>query len=198
MQAIDTMPRQLNLGCGFDKRDGWLNVDNFAECAPDAMVDIEATPWPLPTSHFETVLLKHVLEHVGQDFATFKRVMQELYRVTAPNGVIEIHVPHFRHDTFWSDPTHVRASTPLTFEMMSKRRNLEWVERRANYTMLALAMNVDFELEKAVVQYAPEWSQRLDRGEITQDQIRFAATHNWNVAKELRFTLRCVKDQASA
>lgn len=192
------LPRQLNLGCGFDKRDGWLNVDNFAECAPDMMVDIEATPWPLPTDQFDTVLLKHVLEHVGADFGTFKRVMQELYRVTAPNGLIEIHVPHFRHDTYWSDPTHVRAFTHLTFEMMSKRRNLEWVEKRANYTMLALMMNVDFELEKAVLQYAPEWSQLLDRGEITQDQIRFAAAHQWNVARELRFTLRCVKDQPSA
>ena len=26
---------KLNLGCGFDKRDGFVNADNFAECAPD-------------------------------------------------------------------------------------------------------------------------------------------------------------------
>ena len=40
---------KLNLGCGFDKRDGWLNVDSFPECAPDQLLDIEQTPWDLPT-----------------------------------------------------------------------------------------------------------------------------------------------------
>ena len=32
---------KLNLGCGFDKREGWLNVDSFAECQPDQFLDIE-------------------------------------------------------------------------------------------------------------------------------------------------------------
>ena len=56
---------KLNLGCGFDKRDGWLNVDNFPECEPDQRLDIEQTPWDLPSNAFEHVLVKHVLEHVG-------------------------------------------------------------------------------------------------------------------------------------
>ena len=29
----------------------------------------------------------------------------KLYRVIAHDGVIEIHVPHFRHENWWSDPT---------------------------------------------------------------------------------------------
>ena len=37
--------RKLNLGCGFDKRDGFVNADNFAECEPDIHIDIEQTPW---------------------------------------------------------------------------------------------------------------------------------------------------------
>ena len=40
----------------------------------------------------------------------------------------------------WSDPTHVRAFTPLTFWMMSKKQNDEWIAKRANYTMLAHVM----------------------------------------------------------
>ncbi len=109
---------KLNLGCGFDKRDGFVNADNFSECKPDIMLDIEKTPWALESNSYDYVLMKHVLEHVGADFNTFSKVMKELYRMTQPEGIIEIHVPHFRHDTFWSDPTHVRAFTPLTFEMM--------------------------------------------------------------------------------
>jgi SAM-dependent methyltransferase len=185
--------RKLNLGCGFDKRDGWLNVDNFDACAPDVRQDIESFPWCLPTGSFDHILMKHVLEHVGQDFQTFKRVMQELYRIAAPGGRIEIHVPHVRHDTFWSDPTHVRSFTPLTFQMMSKKKNLDWVARRANYTMLALLMEVDFEVEETVQVYAPEWQAKVTSGELTREELRDVAAHSWNVAKELKVIIRAIK-----
>mgnify|MGYP003394408000 FL=1 len=163
--------RKLNLGCGFDKRDGFVNADNFAECAPDIHIDIEQTPWPLADSSFDYILMKHVLEHVGADFSTFDRVMRELYRVIAPGGIIEIHVPHFRHDTWWSDPTHVRAFTPLTFRMMSKKQNDEWIAKRANYTMLAHLMQVDFEIEQAVQVYDPLWSRKVQPRKNRQLQL---------------------------
>lgn len=185
---------KLNLGCGFDKREGWINVDNFAECEPDRFLDIEATPWDLPTDGFDTVLMKHVLEHVGADFKTFAAVMRELHRITEPGGILEIHVPHVRHDTFWSDPTHVRAFTPLTFQMMSKRQNREWIERRANYTMLAFVMDVDFEIESMIQSYDSRWWQKVEAGEMTREEIRIEADRSWNVARELQVRLRAVKD----
>ncbi|MET0271917.1 MAG: hypothetical protein ABW360_02900 [Phenylobacterium sp.] len=184
---------KLNLGCGFDKREGWLNVDNFVECEPDQRLDIERTPWDLPTDGFEQILMKHVLEHVGADFKVFAAVMRELHRVAAPDGRIDIHVPHVRHDTFWSDPTHVRAFTPLSFQMMSKRQNREWMERRANYTMLAFVMEVDFEVESIVQVYDAAWWAKVERGELTREQIRDLAQTQWNVARELQVTLRAVK-----
>lgn len=185
---------KLNLGCGFDKREGWLNVDNFAACEPDQFLEIEATPWDLPSDAFDHVLMKHVLEHVGAEFSVFAAVMRELYRVTAPGGLVEIHVPHVRHDTFWSDPTHVRAFTPLTFTMMSKRQNRIWMERRANYTMLAFLMEVDFEVETVVQTYDPAWQAKLDAGELTREALREAAAERWNVARELQVRLRAVKE----
>ena len=27
--------RKLNLGCGFDKREGFVNADSFEQCQPD-------------------------------------------------------------------------------------------------------------------------------------------------------------------
>ena len=32
---------RFNLGCGFNKCDGVVNVDRFADCAPDEVVDLE-------------------------------------------------------------------------------------------------------------------------------------------------------------
>jgi SAM-dependent methyltransferase len=188
-----SMHRKLNLGCGFDKREGFVNADSFEACTPEVLFDIETTPWPLPHNGFDYVLMKHVLEHVGADFATFKRVMQELYRVTAAGGIIEIHVPHFRHDTWWSDPTHVRAFTPLTFQMMSKRQNDEWIARKANYTMLAYALEVDFEVAQASQTYDPNWWSRVERGELSREQLRALGDQQWGVVKELQIQLRAVK-----
>lgn len=185
--------KKLNLGCGFDKREGFVNADNFPECAPDIQFDIEQTPWPLEDSSFDTILMKHVLEHVGADFPAFSSVMRELYRIIAPEGIIEIHVPHFRHDTWWSDPTHVRAFTPLTFRMMSKKQNDEWIAKKANYTMLAYVMQVDFELVEAMQVYDPVWWQKVQTGELTQPQLRALADQQWGVVKELQVKLKAVK-----
>lgn len=186
------MPK-LNLGCGFDKREGWVNADSFAECNPDVSMDIESTPWPLQTNAFEYVLLKHVLEHVGATFADFKKVMGELYRITAPGGIIEIHVPHYRHDTWWADPTHVRAFTPLTFQMMSKAQNDIWISKKANYTMLAYQLGVDFEVVEAIQVYDPNWYLQAQEGKITKEQLRSLAETHWGVVKELQVKLRAVK-----
>ena len=138
--------------------------------------------------------MKHVLEHVGADFATFAAVMRKLYQVLTPDGLLEIHVPHLRHESFWSDPTHVRAFTPMTFQMMSKRQNEIWMEQGANYTMLAVIMGVEFKVEEIVQIYMPKWQAKVDAGEMAKAELRDKAERNWNVAKELQVRLRAVKD----
>jgi predicted SAM-dependent methyltransferase len=185
--------KRLNLGCGFDKREGWVNADNFEACSPDLFVDIRSTPWPIGDNEYGYILMKHVLEHVGQTFEEYSRIIQELYRISAPNGTIEIHVPHYRHDTWWSDPTHVRAFNLLTFKMMSKRQNDEWIANKANYTMLAHVMGVDLEVAEAVQVYDQAWWQQVEQGKISKEQLRAMAETQWGVVKELQVKLRVVK-----
>lgn len=185
--------RRLNLGCGFDKRDGWVNADSFDDCRPDVLMDLETFPWPFDDGHFDVILMKHVLEHVGASYEMFKRVMQELYRISAPSAVIEIQVPHFRHDTYWSDPSHVRAFTPLTFKMMSRRQNDQWIAQKANYSMIAYDMGIDFEIVEAVQVYDQLWLERERMGAVSRETLRRLADEQWNVVKELHVKLRAVK-----
>lgn len=187
---------KLNLGCGFDKRDGWVNADSFKECAPDVLMDIETFPWPFEDDSFDHILMKHVLEHVGQGFADFRLVMRELYRVLKPEGTLEIHVPHFKHDSYWSDPTHVRGFTALTFEMMSRKRNDDWIARRANYTMLAYALGVDFDVVSAKHIYDGFWLQKERDGQITREELRRAAEERWGVVRELQVVVKAIKPWA--
>ena len=39
--------RKLNLGCGFDRRDGFVNADSFKECDPDIVVDMDSIDFGL-------------------------------------------------------------------------------------------------------------------------------------------------------
>jgi len=55
--------RRINYGCGYDKRDGYLNVDVDPACQPDVLIpagDLSS----LPKRHFQEVLAKDVLEHI--------------------------------------------------------------------------------------------------------------------------------------
>jgi predicted SAM-dependent methyltransferase len=185
--------RKLNLGCGFDKRDGFVNADGFEQCQPDVLMDIEVHPWPFEDGSFDHILMKHVLEHVGATFDGFKAVMQDLYRVIAPDGIVEIHVPHYRHDSYWGDPTHVRAFNFTTFEMMSKAKNDRWIAQRTNATMLAYAMRVDFEIVEAQAVYDPYWLAKVKDGEMTRDELRRAGEEKWGVVRELKFKLKAIK-----
>ncbi len=185
--------RKLNLGCGFDIRPDFINADNFAECNPDILFDVEQADWGFEDNRFDYVLMKHVLEHVGKDFADFARIMRNLHRILSPAGILEIHVPHYRHETYWSDPTHVRAFTALTFRMMSKRQNDEWIAQRANYTMLAYVMGIDFELKQAVQVYDQSYIRMMNEGHITKDEVRRRAETDWGVVRELQVQLQAIK-----
>src|SRR5436190_17104632 len=100
-------PLRLNLGCGGNKRAGYVNVDMVAACSPDVVFDIERLPWPWPDSSVEEVLMFHVLEHVGRDSDTYLGLIKELWRVCRHEARVRVIVPHPRHDHFLGDPTHV-------------------------------------------------------------------------------------------
>lgn len=110
--ASKDLPRRMNLGCGTDVREGWLNVD--AREHPGVFVlDIEATPWPLPDAHFELIHAEHVLEHVERAGGKLHAVICEIARVLAPGGALVVKVPHHENTRrVWMDPTHVGPFTP--------------------------------------------------------------------------------------
>ena len=184
---------KLNIGCGFNKLDGYSNVDQFPECAPDVLWDLEQTPWPFAESSVEELVAHHVLEHLGQETKVFFAIIKELYRIMRHDGLVRIAVPHPHHPTYLSDPTHVRPFMGNTFEMLNRAKNLDWAERNVNVTMLALMLDVNFETISAVQNYDRRWREKVKSGELTRDQLRDIADTQLGVIKELKFVLRADK-----
>lgn len=83
-------PRKLNLGCGFDRREGFLNVDLHAFHAPDLVCDVLDLA-PLPSGCYEHVLAQDVLEHLPR--LKTRTALAEWNRVLAVGGTLELRVP---------------------------------------------------------------------------------------------------------
>lgn len=133
---------KLNLGCGFNLIKDAVNVDKINY--PNVyQYDIEKTPWPWNDHVFNDIIAIHSLEHVGKDPDVFIKIIQEMYRVSANGAHWKIEVPHWRHDNFYHDPTHVRVITPVTLMMFSQERNYQDYKRGGKETKLGLIYNVD-------------------------------------------------------
>lgn len=86
----DPLPPRLNLGCGWDKRPGWLNVDLFDFHGPDLVADVTDLPM-LPSGAFTELLAQDVLEHLPR--AKTVSTLAEWSRLLAPGGTITVRVP---------------------------------------------------------------------------------------------------------
>jgi hypothetical protein len=61
-------PPRLNLGCGWDKRPGYLNIDFGDWHEPDLLADVRDLSM-LPSGHYEEIVAQDVLEHLKRDDA---------------------------------------------------------------------------------------------------------------------------------
>lgn len=107
--------KRLNLGCGTDRKDGWINLDSADIPGVDVVHDIEKLPLPFTDESFSEILCQDVLEHVE-----YIPVLKELYRILAPGGELNIRVPHFTAKNNFIDPTHKKLFSIQTFDYFAK------------------------------------------------------------------------------
>jgi predicted SAM-dependent methyltransferase len=86
-----TAPRRLNLGCGWDHREGYVNVDFHAHHAPDLSADVRKLGF-LPASHYEEIVAQDVLEHLPRRQTL--PVLRHWNRLLAMGGTLVIRVPN--------------------------------------------------------------------------------------------------------
>lgn len=101
--ADPAVPERVNLGCGFGRLDGFCNVDSRPETKPDLVLDVtEGLPWP--DSSVQEVRAHDFLEHVPADKVPF--VIDEIWRVLAPGGVLDHFTPSTDGRGAFQDPYH--------------------------------------------------------------------------------------------
>lgn len=94
----------IDIGCGSSKLPGSFGVDLHPYAGVDKVLNLDETPWDLPSSAFRSIHATHVIEHVD-DLVAF---MREIHRIARPDAEVVIATPHFSSFNSWADPTHRR------------------------------------------------------------------------------------------
>jgi len=170
-------PYRLNVGCGRNIQEGWVNLDSTALPGIDVVCDLERlreTPIQLPDQSVDQFLLSHVIEHIQDSLG----LMQELWRLATPGATAVIRVPHGASDDAWEDPTHVRPYFHTSFGYFSQP--CYW---RADYGYRA-----DWRPDKVTLLVDGAYCAGLNHQQI------FAKTqHERNIVKEMICELRAIK-----
>lgn len=190
MPNEDREPKRVNLGCGFMKPKGFVNVDKSSLVEPDELVDLNVLPWPWKDNEFDHIVAKDILEHLDGEFSD---IIKEMYRVSTNGAIWEVCIPHWRCDTALDDQTHKRVLTIGSFNLFNKNRNLERAREKESDSLLAFENDVDIEICDTQFEYTQPYATRIREGKISEDELSFALNHLNNVALSVRLLIQVHK-----
>ncbi len=165
---------RLNLGCGRDIRQGWVNVDCVPLPGVDHVADFDGKPvLPLPDDSVTYSEGSHVIEHLADPLP----FMEELWRVTKPGGRVVFRCPYGSTDDADEDPTHVRRMFAGSWGYFGQPHY--W---RADY-----GYRGDWQPATVTLIMFPGLE------DATDDELRSMIRFQRNVVAEMAASLRCVK-----
>ncbi len=112
---LDIFKNKLQIGCGRDKKKGFMNIDCAKAVNPDSVEDIEQG-MSFKENSFDYIYSRMTLEHIRPFYWRF--VLDEIYRVAKPNCIIELILPYDNKGERTSGD-HYRTFNFRTFDTFS-------------------------------------------------------------------------------
>jgi len=155
----------LDIGCGTNKKKGYLGIDKYAGEGVDIIFDLDfldkrGVQMPWLDNSVDEVRMHHSLQRVENPI----NVLNELHRILKPWGMIEITVPHAFSWSAWANPFHKHHFIPETFteyfasdklvkrqEIDNQMRNIKpWHIDKISYTPVPVGVE-PFSIEREIV-----------------------------------------------
>lgn len=107
----------LDLGCGLNKhktKKGELVIgsDKIPLKSVDIICDFSKNKLPFKNNSFDIVLAQSILEHIPDTY----HLLEELYRILKPSGILKIWVPHFSSYVAHMNFEHVKFFSVNIFD----------------------------------------------------------------------------------
>ena len=109
----------LNLGCGANPVDRFVNLDIRPLPGVDVVWNMEEFPWPFPDGCCITTTASHVFEHIKPWFTI--DWMNEIWRITRVGGQLAISMPYGVNHRYVQDPTHCNPANEYTWQYFDPR-----------------------------------------------------------------------------
>tara|TARA_S200000501_G_scaffold281055_1_gene265049 strand:- start:185 stop:772 length:588 start_codon:yes stop_codon:yes gene_type:complete len=94
----------LDLGCGTNKVENAIGMDNVLLPTVDIVHDLLDFPYPIEEHSIDIIYLRHVIEHFNNNNVNL--IMNECQRIIKENGNLIITVPHVFSISAFTDVTH--------------------------------------------------------------------------------------------
>lgn len=114
---------KLNIGCGYDKRKGYINMDITNDVKPDVVHNLLNIPYPFEDNAFDYILMRDVLEHIPKH--KLINVLEELYRISKHNTMWDIRVPFYNNNLANSNLLHYGGFDFNSFNIFLPDKKLE-------------------------------------------------------------------------
>src|SRR3989344_3284343 len=104
--------KKLNLGCGTDIRNGYVNLDIAKLSGVDVVWNLDKFPWPFKMDEFDEIYAgSNILGFVTD----FRKSIEEIWRISKPNAQIYIESPMYPSVNCFSDPHTKKVFTYNSF-----------------------------------------------------------------------------------
>lgn len=108
---------KLNIGCGNDRKEGYVNIDIASAANPDVVLDIEDGLFIYADDSCVEIIAENVLTQISSP-QIFLKVMNEFHRVLVHGGTLVVRVPNAKDICAFQDPMDQRRFTDQTFTYM--------------------------------------------------------------------------------
>lgn len=105
---------RLDVGCGENKEKGWVGLDRRSLPGIEFVQEVEETPWNIPDNSCALIRMVHLWEHL-RPWKTLE-VMDEMWRIMAPEGQLQLTLPYGWSHGFVQDPTHCNPANETTWQ----------------------------------------------------------------------------------
>ena len=143
MINFESGKKVLHVGPGLNEIKNTISIDINNSLNPDIIWDLNKNPWPIDSNSIDSIIALNVLEHLNDTVKT----IEELHRITKPNGTIYILCPHFSSAGAFADPTHKSFFSNRTFDFFIHDKELE-----KDY---GFYKNFRFNLDKVLIHLVP-------------------------------------------
>jgi len=176
-----TVPLILNLGAGYDRIPGMVNVDLYGD--PDVRLNLNQEAWPWADNSVDGILAKHVFEHLFNWWNAF----EECARILKPGGQLEMRVPDESSKSALTYRDHVRIFGPESFHGIVDYRHGTNAWARECFGQIPLKLMSYTQVPFPRYYWMGHWPFKF--------LLRFCADHLRNFIHEQRFIFVKIPDR---